>query len=64
MIALEAIKKNKLENNYSTELICIEPYENNWLENLGIEVMRKKIEDVDLDLCKRVKANDILFIDS
>ena len=34
LIALEAIKKNKLENNYSTELICVEPYENNWLENL------------------------------
>ncbi|MDB0049429.1 class I SAM-dependent methyltransferase [Candidatus Pelagibacter sp.] len=64
LIALEAIKKNKLENNYSTELICVEPYENNWLENLGIEIMRKKIEDVDLDLCKRLEANDILFIDS
>ena len=64
LISLEAIKKNKLENNSSTKLICIEPYENNWLENLGIEVMRKKIEDVDLDLCKNLEANDILFIDS
>lgn len=64
LIALEAIKKNKLENNSLAELICIEPYENNWLENLGIEVLRKKIEDVELDLCKNLEANDILFIDS
>ena len=64
LISLEAIKKNKLENNSSAKLICIEPYENDWLENLGIEVMRKKIEDVDLDLCKNLEANDILFIDS
>lgn len=64
LIGLEAIKKNKIENQTVTNLTCIEPYENKWLEKLNIEILRKKIEDVDLELCSSLERNDILFIDS
>lgn len=44
---------------------CIEPYENPWLEELGIdEVIRERVEDVNLEIFDELKQNDILFIDS
>ena len=63
-ICLEAIKKNKEESGVDTNLTCVEPYENKWLEKLGIDIIRKKIEDVDIDWNKELNAGDILFIDS
>jgi len=65
LIALEAIKKNKEKNNKITQLICVEPYENLWLENLNIPIVRKKIEDINFDDDKiDLNFGDILFIDS
>lgn len=60
LIALEAIKKN----NFKTDFKCIEPYENLWLENLGISIIRKKIEDINYKKQVLLNKNDILFIDS
>jgi len=61
-----AINQNKKENdNYQCEHICIEPYEMPWLEKIkDIKLIRKKIEDVDTDIFKKLGNNDILFIDS
>ncbi len=65
LVALEAIKKNISEDkNYKCELICIEPYEMKWLESFDITVIRKRVEDVELDFFEQLEANDILFIDS
>jgi len=44
--------------------ICIEPYEMPWLEKTGAEIIRKKLEDLDLSIFKTLGKNDILFIDS
>ncbi len=44
--------------------ICIEPYENSWLEEIGVTVIREKVETVGLDIFKTLNANDLLFIDS
>jgi predicted O-methyltransferase YrrM len=63
-ICLEAIKKNKEESGIDTNLTCVEPYENKWLEKLGINIIRKKIEDIDLDWSNELNAGDVLFIDS
>ncbi|MBS4001359.1 MAG: class I SAM-dependent methyltransferase [Desulfobulbaceae bacterium] len=64
-VAHIAIQKNKEEqSNYSGKLICIEPYENEWLEKMGIEVIREKIENCNPTLFYELNANDILFIDS
>lgn len=64
-MARNAIEKNKLQDQHcQCEHICIEPYEIKWLEELDVTVIRKKVEDVDIDEFKRLKENDILFIDS
>ncbi len=59
-IATKAVQKN--ENGCVHT--CIEPYEMSWLEKLGVEVIRKKVEDVDIAIFKSLQKNDILFIDS
>ena len=52
------------DSGYSCRQICFEPYENPWLEGLGIEIRRELIERSDLDLFKSLAPNDIVFIDS
>jgi hypothetical protein len=60
-----AIQANQREDaNYHCQHICIEPYEMPWLEKIGVEVLRKKVEDVGVDFFRQLEANDILFIDS
>ncbi|NJO13718.1 MAG: hypothetical protein HC870_00125 [Rhizobiales bacterium] len=49
---------------YVCDHVCIEPYEMPWLEKLGIQVRREKLEDIDPALFATLKAGDILFIDS
>ena len=63
LIAKEAIDKNS-EEKIISKIICIEPYENKWLEENNINVIRKKIEDVEDELLTQLDANDIIFIDS
>lgn len=64
LLALEAIKKNLDEDKTVTNLICVEPYENKWLEKKGADVLRKKIENVNKEQIFILEENDILFIDS
>lgn len=65
LMAIEAIEKNKLEQpEYKCKHICIEPYEQPWLEELNVEVIREKVEEVDRSLFNILEENDILFIDS
>lgn len=45
-------------------ITCIEPFENRWLENHDVNIIRKKIEDIDFKKYLNLKKNDILFIDS
>lgn len=35
-----------------------------WLENLNVTVIRKKVEELEVDFFKTLNENDILFIDS
>jgi len=65
LMARNAFLQNKADDgNYQYSHICIEPYEMPWLEQTGVEVMRKKVEDIDKSFFARLGANDILFIDS
>ena len=65
LMVRNAIRKNILDvENYSCEHICIEPYEMPWLKDLGVELIRKKVENIDLDFFQKLEENDILFIDS
>lgn len=64
MLAIAAIRKNKAEG-YETQLTCIEPYETSWLDETNeVELIRKKVEEVDIHFFTSLTENDILFIDS
>lgn len=65
LMAIKAIRKNKEhEPDYTCKHVCIEPYEMPWLEETGVSVVRKKIEDVELAFFSELQENDVLFIDS
>jgi hypothetical protein len=64
-IARHALKRNFLENRENYKHICIEPYEQPWLESLSdINIIRSKVEDVDIDWASALCSGDMLFIDS
>lgn len=52
--------------NQTGSLRCIEPYPEERLNgaNARIELIRKRVEEVDLDFFSSLETNDILFIDS
>ncbi len=65
LMAINAVKKNNAENSdYKCEQICIEPYEQPWLEKTGVKVIREKAENLKTEFYGQLNANDILFIDS
>ena len=46
--------------------VCIDPWPREFISRgvPGIEFIRKKVEDLDLDLFQQLQENDILFVDS
>lgn len=65
LIALEAISKNKQEDkSYQCEMICIEPFEHPWLQQVDAIIIRTKVEECDPQIFTQLETNDILFIDS
>jgi hypothetical protein len=65
LMTINAIKKNQEQDaSHSCKLTCIEPYENNWLKDLGVTVLRERVEILNVEIFKTLQENDILFIDS
>ena len=65
LLALKAIKASQSEDHkYSCQHICVEPFENSWLKELDIELIREKVEDLETSFFSQLEQNDILFIDS
>ena len=65
LIAINAIRNNQKDDpSYKCKHICIEPYEMPWLEESNVSVVRKKVEEIDLNFFSELQENDILFIDS
>lgn len=65
LMARKAIQKNQDEDpSYTCEHACVEPYEMPWLEGLGVTVVRKKVEQLDLGFFAQLQDNDMLFVDS
>ena len=63
-VAHLALECNKAEGA-TTEITCIEPYENPWLESIpGVNIVRSRIEETDLSLFQSLEAGDLLFIDT
>lgn len=64
MVCLKAVEQNQVEG-FSTELTCIEPFEMPFLnQEKNINLIRKLVEEVGLELFHNLEENDILFIDS
>ncbi len=65
LLALNAKRRNTAEDPaYRCDIVCIEPYEQPWLEALDVQVVRKRVEEAGTDLFTRLERNDVLFIDS
>ena len=65
LMAIKAIRRNQQqEPNYRCKHVCIEPYEMPWLEETGVSVVTKKVEDIEPVFFSELEENDILFIDS
>lgn len=65
LIAEKAIAANRAEDpGYACNHICIEPFERPWLEELGIQIVRGRVEQCDPALFEMLGENDFLFIDS
>lgn len=60
------IANKALAGNGAGKLTCIEPYPEERLNGakLHIELITKRVEEIDVDFFSRLEANDILFIDS
>ena len=63
-IAARAIEKNNEEGAQKCRHICIEPFEMPWLDDMNVDVIREKVEDVDISLFSELQEDDLLFIDS
>jgi hypothetical protein len=65
LLAILAQARNRQDDpGYSCRHICIEPFEQPWLEQTGVEVIRERVEELDTSIFEALGENDILFIDS
>jgi hypothetical protein len=64
-MAIHALQRNRADDpSYRCRHVCIEPYEMPWLEQSGVEVVRRRVEELDVAFFAELEAGDILFIDS
>jgi hypothetical protein len=64
-IASRALAINSASGGLRPRHICIEPFEQSWLEQLeDIELIRSRVEDCAIDWRNELLAGDLLFIDS
>ncbi|MFM7135046.1 MAG: hypothetical protein ACKO0W_12090, partial [Planctomycetota bacterium] len=59
-----ALEANKADGHAAARHVCVEPYENPWLERMGVEVIRTPVERAPLDLFEQLGPGDMLFVDS
>jgi hypothetical protein len=65
LLAASAIQENcRNDANYHCRHVCVEPYENKWLQQLNIELVRSPVERLGKSFFDELEQNDVLFIDS
>lgn len=62
-LAVASLERNA-RDGYPCQHICIEPFEAPWLEQLPVDVIRRPVEQCDLEIFSALEAGDLLFIDS
>ncbi|MGR8920621.1 MAG: class I SAM-dependent methyltransferase [Gammaproteobacteria bacterium] len=64
-LARRAIERNRADDaDYDCRHVCIEPYEQDWLEDSAIEVVREPVEHLGTAPFADLADGDFLFIDS
>ena len=64
-VAIQARMRNRGDDpQYVCEHICIEPYEQPWLADAPVTLLRTTAESWDSSYLEALEENDILFIDS
>ena len=63
-IARLALKQNEDKDGVQCKHTCIEPYEMPWLEELDVQIIRKKVEECPMSFFEELESGDLLFIDS
>jgi hypothetical protein len=65
LAALRATARNRDDDpSYTCDHLCIEPFEQPWLDRLPIRLLRTPMERCDPAVVDALGENDILFIDS
>jgi len=65
LVIAAANRANRRDSlQHTCEHLCVEPYEQPWLESLPVTVQRQRIEYIDATVTNALGANDLLFIDS
>jgi hypothetical protein len=68
MYSLNSLNLNKKETSKDATMICVEPYPSPSLRTLtkehGIELIPKRIQEIDSTFFQRLRRGDVLFIDS
>lgn len=62
-VAIEALARNA-EDGVECHHLCIEPYENAWLDSLPVAVLRTPVEELPATTFGVLGPGDVLFIDS
>jgi hypothetical protein len=60
----DAITKNYEDTGIQANHLCIEPYRAEVLKDMGVEVIVKPIQEVDLKVFDELDSGDILFLDN
>lgn len=64
-IVRKALSLNREEDGSTHRHVCIEPYEQPWLEAFeDIELIRERVETCEVDWREALSSGDLLFIDS
>ncbi|HIT74906.1 MAG TPA: class I SAM-dependent methyltransferase [Candidatus Avipropionibacterium avicola] len=65
LVAAKAIAANRADDpDHRCEHVCVEPFENRWLDSIGVRVVRQRVEDLGPDFFADLEQGDLLFIDS
>jgi predicted O-methyltransferase YrrM len=65
LVAAKALDRNGAEDPaYQPRHICVEPFEKPWLESVGVQVVRERVEALGTAFFASLGAGDLLFIDS